>query len=58
MFVRVIKMLQYDRIDVSEGIGINKTNESKECMLCRYCHFKDLGFKFQPYLCNGIMLCQ
>ena len=24
-------MLYYDRIDVSEGTGVNKTSESKEC---------------------------
>ena len=46
-------MLQYDIIDVSEGIDINKTSKSKECMLCHYWYFKDLGYKFQPYLCNG-----
>ena len=46
-------MLQYDRIDVSEGIDINKTSESKECMLCHYWYFKDVGYKFQPYVCNG-----
>ena len=46
-------MLQYDRIDVSEGIDINKTSKSKECMLCHYWYFKDIGYKFQPYLCNG-----
>ena len=46
-------MLQNDRIDVSEGIDINKTSESKECMLCHYWYFKDVGYKFQPYLCNG-----
>ena len=46
-------MLQYDRIDVSEGIEINKTNKSKECMLFHYWYFKDLGYKFQPYLYNG-----
>ena len=34
-------MLQYDGIDVSEGIDINKTSESKECMLCHYWYFKD-----------------
>ena len=45
-------MLQYDRIDVSEGIDINKTSESKECMLCHYWYFKDIGYNFQPYLCN------
>ena len=46
-------MLQYDRIDVSEGIDINKTSELKECMLCDYCYFRDISLKFQPYLCNG-----
>ena len=29
VFVWLIKMLQYDRIDVSEGIDINKTSKSK-----------------------------
>ena len=24
-------MLQYERIDVSEGTGLDKTNKSKEC---------------------------
>ena len=24
-------MLYYDRIDVCEGIAVNKTNESKQC---------------------------
>ena len=43
-------MLQYDRIDVSQGI---KTSESKECMLWHYWCFIDVGCKFQPYLCNG-----
>ena len=46
-------MLQYDRIDVSEGIDINKTSKSKERMLCHYWYFKDNGYRFQPYLCNG-----
>ena len=45
-------MLQFDRIDVSEGNDINKTSKSKKCMLCHYWYFKD-GYKFQPYLCNG-----
>ena len=46
-------MLQYDRIDLLEEIDINKTSESKKCMLCHYWYFKDSNFKFQPYLCNG-----
>ena len=32
-------MLEYDRIDISEGIDIDKTNKSKECMLCHYWYF-------------------
>ena len=46
-------MLQYDRIDVSERIDINKTSESKECMLCHYSYFKDVSYKFQLYVCKG-----
>ena len=36
-------MLEYDRIGISEGIDINKTNASKECGICHY----------EPYLFNG-----
>ena len=46
-------MLQYYRIDVSKGIYINITIESKECMLRHYWYFKDIGYKFEPYVCNG-----
>ena len=34
-----IKMLHYDRTDVSEGIGVNKTSESKTCDICHYWYF-------------------
>ena len=46
-------MLQYHRIDASEGIDINKTSEPKECMFCHYWYFKYVGYKFQPYVCNA-----
>ena len=46
-------MLQYDRIDVSEGTDSNKTSKLKECVLSHYWYFKDVGYKFEPYLCNG-----
>ena len=46
-------MLEYERIDISEGIDINKTNLSKECDICHYWYFKDIGFKYEKYLCNG-----
>ena len=45
-------MLEYEKIDVSEGIDINRTNASKECMLCYYWCFKDVGYKFEPHVCN------
>ena len=32
-------MLYYDRIDVSEGININKTSASKEFDICHYWYF-------------------
>ena len=35
-------MLEYERIDVSEEIEINKSNKSKECMICHLCYFKDI----------------
>ena len=46
-------MLEYDRIDILEGIDVNQTNVSKECDICHYFYFKDIGFKYEPYLCNG-----
>ena len=45
-------MLQYEKIDLPEGIDIDKTSASKECELCHYWHFKDVGFRFEPHVCN------
>ena len=45
-------MLEYDRIDISEGIDINKTNASKECDICYYWYFKNIDNKYEPFLCN------
>ena len=46
-------MLEYERIDISDGIDVNKTNLLKECDIFHYWYFKDIGFKYEPYLCNG-----
>ena len=47
-------MLEYDRINVSEGIDVNKSNDkSKECDICHYWYFLDKNFSYQPHLCNG-----
>ena len=45
-------MLQYEKIDISEGIDVNKTSASKESELCHYWFFKDVGFKFEEHVSN------
>ena len=53
-------MLYYDKTDLSEGIGDDKSNSSRECMVCHNC-FLVMGFKFQDSFCIGChdlaMLC-
>ena len=46
-------MLEYDKIDISESIDINKTSASKECDICHYWYLLDKNFNYGPYLCNG-----
>ena len=46
-------MIEYDRIDISEGIDVDKTNKSKECMFCHYWYFLNKNFSYGPYLCDG-----
>ena len=41
------------KIDISEGIDINKTNASKECDICYYWYFLDKNFYYEPYPFNG-----
>ena len=45
-------MLRYQKIDISEGIDVNKTSASKECELCHCWIFKDIGFKLEEHVCN------
>ena len=46
-------MISYERIDCGEGIDFNKGENSVKCMICGYWYFKDIGLKYQPYVCNG-----
>ena len=46
-------MLEFFRIDISVGTGINKANVLKECDICHYLYFLDKDFKYEPYLCNS-----
>ena len=45
-------MLRYQKIDVSEGIDVNKASASKEYELFHYWFFKYIGFKFEEHVCN------
>ena len=53
IWTKNIKMLEYDKIDISDGIDVNKTGASKECDICHYWCLRDVGFKYEKYLCNG-----
>ena len=47
-------MLEYDRIDISEGIDIKKCKgTTRECSLCKLYYFLDKNFSYGPYLRNG-----
>ena len=46
-------MLEYDRIEISERIYVNKTIASKECDKCHFWYLKDIDFTYESYLCNG-----
>ena len=45
-------MLRYQKTDISEGIDINKTSASRECEVCHYWFFKDIGFTFDEHVYN------
>ena len=47
------KYYKYDRIDAPEGTDINKSNKSKEYIICHYWYFFNKTIKYEPYLCNG-----
>ena len=47
-------MLEYDRIDISEGTDIKKWKEtSRKCNLCKFYYFLEKNFNYGPYLCDG-----
>ena len=46
-------MQEYDRIEVSEGIYFNKTNDPKKWDICHYWYFLEEDVIYEPHLCNG-----
>ena len=53
MNVCILKILYFDRTDVTERINVNKTIESKQCGICQYHYCLNKRFKFQSDVCNG-----
>ena len=49
-------MLSYNKIEVSEGIDINKTSASKECDICHYWYFLNKGFKLKRSKCHNLLM--
>ena len=41
LHINNIKMIYYDRIDVSEGIDVKKTSVLKKCDICYFLYFLD-----------------
>ena len=52
IFINYKQYKNVGRIDVSEGIDVNKTDESKDIDICHYWYFLSKGFKFQLHVCN------
>ena len=48
-------MLEYKRIDISEGIDGNKTNLSKAYDICHYWYFNDIGCHDCSNGCHDLM---
>ena len=44
-----MKVLEYKKIDILEGIDVNKTSLSKECDICHHWYLKDTGFKYDRF---------
>ena len=49
-------MLEYDKIDISEGTDISKTNAPKECDICHYWYFKDIFLSMSRIFVMVVMI--
>ena len=51
-------MLEYDKTDISEGIDIDKCEEtSTECSLCKFYYFLDKNFSMDHIYVMVVMIC-
>ena len=49
-------MITYERIDCSEGVDIDKSEEIIKCIPCNYYYFKDTGFILLVVMIIGSIL--
>ena len=45
-------MLEYERIDISDGIDVDMLDKSKECGFCHYWYLSHKNFNYGSYLCD------
>ena len=46
-------MLKYYKIDITEGIDLDNTNKSRECMFCHYWYHLNKNLSYGPFTCDG-----
>ena len=46
-------MLEYDQIDFSDGIDVNKTDSLHKCIICHCWYFLEISFEFHPEVYHG-----
>ena len=46
-------MVENERIDMSEGVDVNKTVDLHDYIICHNCYFFKFTDRFQPKVCNG-----
>ena len=46
-------MLKYGKIDITEGIDVDKIHKSRECMFCHYWYYLSKNFSYVPFTCDG-----
>ena len=49
-------MLEYNRIDISEVVDVNKTSFSKEYDICHYWYFKNVGLNVSHIFAMVVMI--
>ena len=56
LITKNIKMVYYDRIDISEGIDSNEISASNECDSCHYWYFLNKGLSFNQVSAIDVMI--